>query len=93
MLPKRKDTKAFLPIVKFNALEGTFVRVDRTQDESGGWKTELHEIEVDDFEFVADMPNLEIGWINFGSSGQAPDFKMKWAESFDNDIGDKPSDK
>ena len=75
MLPKRKDTKAFLPIVKFNALEGTFVHVDRTQDESGGWKTELHEIEVDDFEFVADMPNLEIGWIISAATGRRPILK------------------
>ena len=31
MLPKRKDTQTFLPIVKFDARHGKFTRVDRVQ--------------------------------------------------------------
>ena len=93
MLPKRKDLKSFLPIVKINALDGKITRSDRVQDEDGNRATQAHEIPVDDFEFIPDMPNLEIGWIHFGGNGQAPDFRMKLAEGFDNDIGDRPGDK
>src|SRR5262249_43898165 len=89
MLPKRKDAKAFPPIVKFDARYGTFTRVDRVQDEDGGWKTELHEIPADDFEVIADLANLQIGWVHFGGSGVAPDFRMCGVED---DIGEKPGD-
>jgi hypothetical protein len=90
VLPKRKDAKSFLPIAKFNARDGKFTRVDRVQDEAEGWKTELHEIPADDFEFVADLANLQVGWIHFGGNGQAPDFRMV---GLNDDIGDRPSDK
>jgi len=90
MLPKRKVAKVFTPIVKFDARRGTFTRVDRVQDESGNWASELHEIPADDFEVIADLANLEIGWISFGGNGQAPDFRMV---DLDQDIGDRPSDK
>lgn len=90
MLPKRKDTQTYLPIVKFDARAGKFTRVDRVQDEAGNWENELHEISADDFEVVADLANLQIGWINFGGNGQAPDFRMV---NLDEDIGDRPGDK
>src|SRR5262249_17672509 len=90
MLPKRKDTKSFLPIVKFDATRGTFTRIDRVQNESGGWESELHEIPADDFEVVADLANLEIGWVNFRGKGQTPDFRMV---PLGGDIGNRPSDK
>ena len=88
-LPKRKDLRSFMPIVKFDARYGKFTRVDRVQDEGGNWKTELHEIQADDFEFIADLDNLQVGWMHFGGSGQAPDFRM---HGLDEDIGDKPGD-
>ena len=88
MLPERKDAKSFLPIVKFDGRRGVFTRVDRVQDEAGNWKTDPHEIPADDFEFVADLANLQIGWIHFGGNG-APDFRMYGIED---DIGDKPGD-
>ena len=90
MLPKRKDQKTFLPIVKFDATSGTFTRVDRVQNEAGEWTSELHEIPADDFEVIADLANLQIGWIHFGGNGQAPNFKMV---GLNDDIGDRPSDK
>ena len=90
MLPKRKDVQTYTPIIKFDARHGTFTRVDRVQDEGGNWKSELHEIPADDFEVIADLANLEIGWISFGGNGQAPDFRMT---DVDQDIGDRPSDK
>jgi hypothetical protein len=90
MLPKRKDQKSFRPIIKFDATRGIFTRVDRVQDEGGNWRSELHEIPADDFEVIADLANLEIGWISFGGNGQAPDFRMT---GVDQDIGDRPSDK
>jgi len=89
MLPKRKDLKSFLPVVKFDARCGKFTRVDRVQDGVGNWRTELLEIPSDDFEFIADLANLQIGWIHFGGSGQPPDFRMFGVED---DIGDKPGD-
>ena len=60
------------------------------QDEAGNWESELHEIPADDFEVIADLANLQIGWISFGGNGQAPDFRMV---GLDDDIGDRPSDK
>ena len=79
--------KAFTPIVKFDARYGTITRVDRVQDDDGSWKTDPHEIATDDFEFVADFERgLKIGWMAFGSAGQAPDFRLF---SIDEDIGDK----
>ena len=88
-LPKRKGVKAFTPVAKFDARYGTFVRVDRVQDDAGGWKSDPHDIPADDFEFIADMPGLQVGWIHFGGSGQAPDFRMF---NLGDDIGDKPGD-
>ena len=95
MLPKRKDTKSFLPIAKISALDSKITLPDRVQDKGGNWETKVRTIPTDDFEAIFDMPNLEIGWINFGGNGQAPDFRMKPASSFDPDpdIGDKPGDK
>jgi hypothetical protein len=74
MLPKRKDQKSFPPIVKFNALNGKVTRPDRVQDKDGNWKTQVHEIPIDDFEFVADIPHLEIGWIDFGATAKRRTF-------------------
>jgi hypothetical protein len=89
MLPKRKDAKSYLPVVKFDARFGTFTRVDRVQGDDGSWKSDPHEIAVDDFEVVADLANLQIGWMSFGGNGQAPDFRLV---GLDQDIGDKPGD-
>jgi hypothetical protein len=91
-LPNRKDAKSFLPIMKFDARTGKFTRVDRVQDDAGNWESELHEIPADDFEVIADLANLEIGWIAFGGNGQPPDFKMVAVANAD-DIGNQPSDK
>ena len=90
MLPKRKDQKSFLPVVKFDARFGTFTRVDRVQGDDGSWKSDPHEITPDDFEFIADLANIEVGWMSFGGNGAAPDFRMA---GLDQDIGDRPSDK
>jgi hypothetical protein len=87
-LPKRKDTKSFLPIIKFDARRGTFTRVDRMQDDVGEWKTETHEIPEDDFEAIADLANLQIGWVSFDS--KTPDFRMF---DLDQDIGEPRSAK
>lgn len=88
-LPKRRSAKTFTPVLKFDARTGVFVRIDRKQDDSGGWKSDPHEIPYDDVEFVADLPNLQIGWISFGGNGTPPDFRMV---SVDQDVGDKPGD-
>lgn len=87
MLPKRKDVKSFLDRFKYDARYGTFTRVDRRQ-ENGDWITEKHEIPLDDVEFIADVPNMKIGWMYFSASG-APDFRMF---NINEDIGPQPGD-
>jgi hypothetical protein len=59
----------FNDIIKYNAKEGRFYRVDREDGENV-------EVEItSEFKAIFDMENLEVGWINF-PAGAAPDFKM-----------------
>lgn len=63
----------FTPVVKINAKQGRVYRVDRTQGDSG-WET--NEVEItNDFQFVPDFNNVEIGWMHF-AAGQAPDLRV-----------------
>lgn len=64
----------FTPLVKINAKQGRVWRVDRTQDGSGGWTTDEVDI-TNDFQFVPDLENMEVGWMLF-VAGQAPDLRM-----------------
>jgi hypothetical protein len=85
-LPKRKSSKSFDPIVKFNAISGRIIRCDRVEGETG-WETREHEITADNFEAIMDLDNLQIGWIAIMTGG--PDMKLfKLGE----DIGEPPSD-
>lgn len=63
----------FTPVVKINAKQGRVYRVDRMQG-SDGWETNDVEI-TNDFQFVPDFENVEIGWLHF-AAGQAPDLRM-----------------
>jgi len=62
-----------LPIVKYDAKAGDFIRQDRMQDASGAWVKDEHEI-PQPFKFAMDMDALEVGWLSFESG--RPDFRM-----------------
>ena len=54
----------FRPIIKYDAKAGKMFRVDRFKDLAGKWDSQLVEI-TDACAFIADMPNIEIGWMAF----------------------------
>jgi hypothetical protein len=82
---KRSAAAAFDPIVKFDCRQGVITRCDREQID-GAWTTTPHLIEVEDFEAVADLSHLMVGWLCFSP----PDFKLV---PVGEDIGDPPSEK
>lgn len=63
----------FTPTVKINSKQGRVWRVDRSQG-ADGWAT--NEIDItNNFQFVPDLENIEIGWMLF-KAGTAPDLRM-----------------
>lgn len=62
-----------LPIVKYDAKAGDFIRQDRSQDASGTWVNDQHEITLP-FKVAMDFDALEVGWLSFESG--RPDFRM-----------------
>ena len=63
----------FLPIVKYSAKDGSFVRQDRHQAPDGTWEKSETEM-VTPIKVVMDMDAIEVGYIAFTTSG--PDFRM-----------------
>lgn len=59
-------------IVKYNAKAGRMFRVDRSND-SGQWVTDDVDI-TSNVKFVADLANIETGWMNFPPNA-APDIR------------------
>jgi hypothetical protein len=71
-LGRKKDAgNNFLPVIKFNAKEGTLVCLDRAY-EDGFWVPKERDI-TDTFEAVFDLEYVQIGWIKI-QRGAAPDF-------------------
>jgi hypothetical protein len=62
-----------LPIIKFDAKAGDFIRQDRVQDAAGQWVKNEEEL-TQPLKFAMDMATLEVGWLSFQSG--APDFRM-----------------
>ena len=62
-----------IPIVKYDAKAGDFIRVDREQAPNGIWDKTQTEIELPT-QVVMDFANIETGWLSFDSG--APDFHM-----------------
>ena len=60
LIPKRTD---FIPIIKYDARSGLFMRVDRAQNAEGQWQTE--ETQLKEPEFLCDLGQVEIGWMRF----------------------------
>jgi hypothetical protein len=85
-LGKRKSSAAgFDPIIKIDCRDGKIARCDRVQ-EGNEWVTKPEPIATGNFEAVADMPGMRVGWLCF----KPPDFQLvKVGE----DYGDAPSDK
>ena len=63
----------FLPIVKYSAKDGSFVRQDRHQAPDGTWEKSETEMETP-IKVVMDIDAIEVGFIAFTTSG--PDFRM-----------------
>ena len=63
----------FLPIVKYSAKDGSFVRQDRHQAPDGTWEKSETEMETP-IKVVMDMDAIEVGYIAFTVNG--PDFRM-----------------
>ena len=62
-----------LPIVKWDAKAGDFIRQDRSQGPDGVWVKDEQEIQLP-ISFGMDMEAIEIGWLSFASG--APDFQV-----------------
>ena len=63
----------FLPIIKFSAKDGSFVRQDRHQGADGHWEKSETEMDLP-FKVVMDMDAIEVGFIAFTTTG--PDFRF-----------------
>jgi hypothetical protein len=71
------------PLLKFDARNGSFFRVDRNAN------GEVEQTSIADLKAVFDLANLEVGWIRF-DAGTPPSFKMVRVGQ---DIGNPPTDK
>jgi hypothetical protein len=56
------------PYISFDAKAGRLFRVDRVQGSDGNYATEKHEI-TDRAQFIADLANIRVGWINYTAQG------------------------
>lgn len=63
----------FLPIVKYSAKDGSFVRQDRHQAPDGTWEKSETEMETP-IKVVMDLDTIEVGFIAFTTTG--PDFRL-----------------
>jgi hypothetical protein len=82
---RRSSAAAFDPIIKMDCRQGTVVRCDRQQAEDGNWQTVPMPIATEDFEAVADLAGMKVGYLCFSP----PDFKLV---PVGEDYGDPPSD-
>jgi hypothetical protein len=56
------------PYVNYDAKAGRMFRVDRTQQSDGTWATDKTEI-TNSVQFVADLANIRVGWVNYTTQG------------------------
>ena len=62
----------FLPIIKYSAQSGDFVRQERQQQPDGTWLKSDAEMPYP-ISVAMDMDNIEVGWMSFANG---PDFRM-----------------
>jgi len=68
-----KSSGDILPIVKWDAKAGDFIKQDRYQAGDGTWQKDEAEIGLP-VQVGMDLENIEIGWLSFAAG--APDFQM-----------------
>lgn len=56
------------PYVNYDAKAGRMFRVDRSQQSDGTYATEKTEI-TNTVQFVADLANIRVGWVNYTTQG------------------------
>jgi hypothetical protein len=56
------------PYVNYDAKAGRMFRVDRSQAGDGTWATDKVEI-TNTVQFVADLANIRVGWVNYTTQG------------------------
>jgi hypothetical protein len=56
------------PYVKYDAKAGRMFRIDRVQGSDGQYQTDQVEI-TNTVQFVADLANIRVGWINYTAQG------------------------
>jgi hypothetical protein len=56
------------PYVKYDAKAGRMFRIDRVQGSDGQYQTDQVEI-TNSVQFVADLANIRVGWINYTAQG------------------------
>lgn len=66
-------TGDIIPIIKYDAKAGDFIRVDREQTASGEWVKNQSELQLPT-KVIMDFANVETGWLSFDSG--APNFHM-----------------
>ena len=69
-----KSSGDIVPIIKFDAKAGEFIKVDKEQAADGTWVADQSEIDLP-FKAVMDLANIEVGWLAFPLAGP-PDFHM-----------------
>jgi hypothetical protein len=62
-----------LPIVKWDAKAGDFIKQDRYQAADGTWQKDEQELGLP-LQVAMDLGSIEIGWLSFAAG--APDFQM-----------------
>ena len=65
-LPSGSNGGDILSRIQYDAKAGKWHRVDRTQNASGEWVSDMVELDKGDM-FLMDMPQIEVGWIAFAS--------------------------
>ncbi len=85
-LPSGSAGGDILARIQYDAKAGKWHRVDRSQNASGDWVSDMLEMDKGDM-FIMDMPSIEVGWIAFTATG--PDFQMV---PNGQQVGPKPTD-
>jgi hypothetical protein len=89
----KKQSKDFIPFMKFDARDVSLSLITRVQDIAGEWETVVNKIAPEQFRAVAALDVLEVGWIAFATGvkpdtamvAAGPDAAARW--------GDPPSDR
>ena len=76
------------PYVNYDAKAGRMFRVDRAQQSDGTWATDKVEI-TNQVQFVADLANIRVGWVNYTTQGPVRRFVTLGKEP----IPPRPDDK